>query len=112
MTNLFKIAGRLYGRAMVSKPVSETVNAVKKYVLTEMKLTDLKVRAAVLKRKRRTHLTMLGRTVYRLTVNDVPPADHPQVRIILSVLTEIDSEIAAAERELVRRRAEERAKYE
>lgn len=112
MANLFKIAGRLYGRAMLSKPVNDTVKAAKKYVFTEMKLTDLKMRVALLKRKHQTHLTLLGRTVYRLMANEVDPAEHPQVRIILSVLAEIDGEIASAEQELVRRRAEERAKYE
>jgi len=109
MANIFKIAGRLYGRAMMSKPVSETVKAMNKYVFAEMMLTDIKMRAAVLKRKRRTHLTMLGRTVYRLTVNDVPPGGHPQVGNILAVLAEIDEEIRLAEEELLRRREEERA---
>ncbi len=112
MANLFKIAGRLYGRALMTKPVRETVKAAKKYVFAEMKLTDIKLRAAFLKRKRRAHCTLLGRTVYRLTVNEVNPANHPQVRTILAVLAEIDIEILAAEQELVRRRAEERAKYE
>ena len=112
MANLFKIAGRLYGRAMRTKPVSDTVKAANKYVFAEMKLTDLKVRAALLKRKHRAHLTLLGRTVYRLTANEVPPGGHPQVRNILTVLVEIDREITSAERELVRRRAEERAKYD
>ena len=97
---------------MLSKPVSETMKVAGKYIFAEMKLTDIKVRAAFLKRKHRSHLTLLGRTVYRLSINEVRPADHPQVRNILSVLAEIDYEIMAAEQELVRRRAEERKKYE
>ena len=41
MASIFRIAGLLYGRAMHSKPVSATVKATGKYILTEMKLTDM-----------------------------------------------------------------------
>lgn len=111
MANLFKIAGRLYGRAMQSKPVSETVKVTRKYFFTEMKLTDIRIRIAVLKRKRTVHLTLLGRTVYRIIANGGDPPNHPQILNILSVLGEIDSEIDSSESECVRRRAEERARY-
>ncbi|MHB9028791.1 MAG: hypothetical protein ACYC9O_08480 [Candidatus Latescibacterota bacterium] len=112
MANIFRIAGRLYGRAVSSGPVSATMKATKKYFLTEMKLTDIRLRAAFLKRKLKAHLTLLGRTVFRLTRNGIDPLNHPQVQTIFRVLGEIEYEIAATEGELQRRRAEERAKYE
>lgn len=112
MASLFRIAGRLYGRAVHSKPVSSAVKATGKYVLTEMKLADLRLRVVFLKRKLKAHYTLLGRTVFRLTRNGIDPFSHHQVQTILRVLGEIEYEIAAAEEELRRRRASERAKYE
>jgi hypothetical protein len=112
MANIFRIAGRLYGRAVSSRPVNATVKATRKYLLTEMKLTDVRLRVTFLKRKLKAHFTLLGRTVFRLTRNGVDPMNHPQVQTIFRVLGEIEHEIAAAEGELRRRRAEERAKYE
>jgi hypothetical protein len=112
MDNIFRIAGRLYGRAVSSKPVSATMKATGKYILTEMKLTDIRLRVSFLKRKLQAHYTLLGRTMYRLTRNGIEPLNHPQVQTIFRVLNEIEYEIAAAEGELRQRRVEERAKYE
>lgn len=112
MANIFLVAGRLYGRAMHSKPVTATVKATRKYVFAEMKLTDIRLRIAFLRRKFKAHLTLLGRTVYRITANGGDSMCHPQVQTIFRVLGEIEYEIAAAEGELERRRAEERVKWE
>ncbi len=112
MASIFHIAGRLYGRAIHSKPVAATVKVTGKYVLSEMKLTDVRLRAAFLRKKFQAHLTLLGRTAYRIAANGGDPVHHPQVETIFRVLGEIEYEIAAAEGELERRRTEERAKWE
>ncbi len=112
MTGLFRIAGRLYGRTRCSKRVSVSVKAAGKYVLAEMKVADVHLRVAFLKRKLQAHHTLLGRTAYRLARNQIDSMRHDQTLAIIRTIGEIESEIADAEEELSSRRAEERAKYE
>jgi hypothetical protein len=108
MTSIFKIAGRLYGRAARSetaKSASRAFEAAKRAVVRETGIAQVRLRIALLKRKRTAHLTLLGKTVHRLIKNEVDPSTHPQVRAIIAVLGEIEYEIAEAEADL-RRRAE------
>ncbi len=112
MASIFRAAGRLYGRAVSSKPVSAAMKATGKYIITEMKIADIHLRVTFLKRKFRAHQTILGRTAYRLVRNGIDPMTHRQVQTIIRVLGEIENELAAAEDEVRRRREEERAKYD
>lgn len=109
MTSIFKIAGRLYGQAMRSetaKSASRAVEAAKRAVVRETGIAQVRLRVALLRRKRTAHLTLLGKTVHRLIKNEVDPSTHPQVRAIIAVLEEIEGEIAAEEEELGRRQAD------
>jgi len=106
MTSVFKIAGRLYGRAARSDAVKGAVRSfdiVKRTVAREAGIAQVRLRVLFLRRKLTAHLALLGKTVHRLIRNEVDPSAHPQVRIIIAVLGEIEREIAAAEEELRRR---------
>lgn len=106
MTSIFKIAGRLYGQAMRSetaKSASRAVEAAKRAVVRETGIAQVRLRIALLRRKRTAHLTLLGKTVHRLVKNEVEPSTHPQVRTIIKVIGEIECEIAAEETEFRRR---------
>ena len=110
MTSIFKIAGRLYGRALRSETARNAARAadvVKRTVVREAGIAQMRLRITFLRRKHTIHLTLLGKTVHRLIKNEIDPSTHPQVRTIIAVLGEIECEIAAAEEEL-RRRAEEK----
>jgi hypothetical protein len=109
MTSIFKIAGRLYGQAMRSetaKSASRAVGMAKRAVVRETGIAQVRLRIALLRRKRTAHLTLLGKTVHRLIKNEVDPSTHSQVRAIIAVLEEIEGEIAAEEEELGRRQAD------
>ena len=108
MTSIFKIAGRLYGRAMRSETMrnaARSADAVKRAVAREAGIAQMRLRIAFLRRKHTAHLALLGKTVHRLITNEVDPSAHPQVLAIIAVLGEIECEIAAAEKELERRQA-------
>lgn len=79
-------------------------------VLSEIRLTDLKAKRALLKRKYENHLRLLGKTVHRLIQNDIEPIGEDHVIKIVRVLDEIKLEITGVEEELERRRNMERAK--
>ena len=112
MTNIFKIAGRLYGRAARSDAVKSAVRSfdmAKRSVVREAGIAQMRLRITFLRRKHTVHLTLLGKTVHRLIKNEIDPSTHPQVRTIIAVLGEIECEIAAAEEELRRRAGEKDA---
>jgi hypothetical protein len=109
MASIFSIAGRLYGNLARSDAGRDTVRALedaRRAVMREAGVARVRVRIAILKRKRTVHLALLGKTVHRLITNEVDPGTHAQVDTIISVLGEIDREIAAEEGELAVRRGE------
>ena len=103
MAHFFRTMGRLTGRALKTRAVDRAISNASVYILSEMKLADIKLKRAVLRRKRTRHLTILGRTVYRLTINDVNPAADERLAVISRVLKDIDGEIEEVEDELKRR---------
>jgi len=110
MINLFKVAGRLAGRALRSQAFNRGMTVAAGYIVSEMKLTDVRAKRTLLRRKRTNHLILLGRTVYRLILNDVDPLRDDHIHKIVRVLGEIDMEISMIEDELQRRRKEEEKK--
>ena len=104
MINLFKVAGRLVGRTLRSQAFDRGITIAAGYIISEMKLTDVKAKRTLLRRKRKNHLILLGRTVYRLILNDVDPLEDDHIHKIVRVLGEIDMEISMIEDELKLRR--------
>ena len=103
MAPFFRIMGRLAGQAIKTHAIDRAVVAVAGYVASEARLAEVRLRLAILRRKRTRHLTILGRTVYRLLANNIDPEVDARVATISRVLREIDSEIAAVEHELVQK---------
>ena len=102
--------GLLTGRALKSKTVNRTLTKAADYIAAEMRLTDIKLKRTLLRKKRTQHLTILGRTVYRLLSNDVDPKSDQQIDTLSRVLNEIDGEIETVEQELQRRKDWEKEK--
>ena len=100
MAQFFRIMGRLAGQAIKSHAIDRAVATAAGYITSEVRLAEVRLRLAILRRKRTRHLTILGRTVYRLLANNIDPAVDARVATISRVLREIDGEIAAVEHEL------------
>ncbi len=107
MASIFRIMGLLAGHAMKNQAINVAVNTASKIVNREMRLTDIRLKLRLLKRKRDHHIKLLGRTIYRLSINHCESLDTENTRTITRVITEIDCEIKAARDELERRKAEE-----
>lgn len=105
MASIFTIAGRLTGKILKQPAVARVVHSVTHYISTEVQLSEIRLRLEMLKKKRKRHHTILGRAIYRLLSNNVPPFENPQVNTTIRVLHEIDLEIEAAEYEFERRKA-------
>ncbi|MFC1693553.1 hypothetical protein ACFL1R_08625 [Candidatus Latescibacterota bacterium] len=103
MAHFFRLMGRFAGRAIRSHAFDRAVTAAAGYVLSEMKLTDLKAKRMLLKHKYATHLRLLGKTVYHLYINDIEPLGEDHIRKICGVLGEIEQEIAGIEKEIIKR---------
>lgn len=112
MAKRFRILGRMTRRAVRSQAVQQAVASASVYIVSELQLADIKLRIAYLKRKREDHLHLLGRTAYRLHKNDVDPAGNENIDRIMTVLREIDSEIAIVEQELAARIEQKRREKE
>ncbi|MCE5251090.1 hypothetical protein LLG96_12810 [bacterium] len=110
MANMFIIMGRLTGRALSSHVIDRAISTATTYIVSEVRLADIKLKRTILRRKRTRHLTILGRTVYRLTLHDIDPSVDERVLRISRVLVEIDREIEIAEQELALRMEQERRK--
>lgn len=104
MATFFRTMGRLTGYAVRSHAVDRAVSRASQYLLREMKLADVKLKLAMLKQKRTRHIKLLGKTVYHLVCNDIPPFDDEHTQIIMRVLVEIDNEIDMVQTEMKRRR--------
>jgi len=105
--SIYRTMGRLAGQAMKNEAVNQTVRQTSAFVYREMELAEVRIKIQLLGRKRAHHIRLLGKTVYRLTLNDVEPLTHPQVITIASVIGEIDTEIALASSELERRKQQQ-----
>ncbi len=110
MINLFKVVGGLAGRALRSHAFDRALTIAAGYIISEMKLTDIRAKRTLLRRKRMNHLILLGRTMYRLILNDVDPLRDDHIHKIVRVLDEIGMEISMIEDELQRRRKKEEEK--
>lgn len=108
MVNFFSTMGRLAGYAIRSHAVDRAITKVASYVLSEMKLADIKLKLKMLKQKRNKHLKLLGKTVYRLYANDIEPFKDNHTQTIARVLREIDMEIKEVDKELQRRKQSEK----
>jgi len=108
MAYFIRVLGRLTGRAVKSHAFDRAITAASVYIVSEMKLADLRAKRSLLRRKRSNHLRLLGKTVYRLIENGIEPLGEDHVRTILRVLDEIGGEIGQVEDELARRRDVER----
>jgi len=101
--NIFKTAGRLYGLFLASeagKNAARGAETLKRTIAREAEITRLRLRAVLLRRKRTSHLALLGKRVHRIVTNGADPLTHPQVMEIIQVLGAIDVEITSAEAEL------------
>ena len=110
MAQFFRILGRFAGRAIRSHAFDRAVTVMAGYVVSEMRLIDLKAKRTILKRKHTNHINLLGRTVYSLIINDINPVSENHIHTIVRVLGEIEQEITVVEEELERRRRMEREK--
>ena len=110
MAQIFRIVGRLAGKAVKTHMFDRVFASAAGYVLSEMRLADIRLKRKFLIQKRDRHFTLLGRTVYRLIINEVNPESDERVSAISRVLGEIDSEIEMVDSELKRRKEYERQK--
>lgn len=110
MAYFFRTIGRFTGYVVRShafdKALSKTVN----YVHSEIKLADVKLKLKLLRQKQTHHLKLLGKTVYRLYINDIEPLNDKNTQTITRVLREIDMEIKDVNEELERRKQSEQQK--
>jgi len=110
MAHFFRVLGRLTGRAVRSHAFDRALSVTAGYVASEMRLTDIRAKRGILRRKYTNHLRLLGKTVYRLLENGIDPLGESHVDTIVRVLQEIEGEVAAAEEELQKRRQVEEAR--
>ena len=104
MAYFFRVVGRLAGQALRSHAVNRAMAKAAGYVLSEMKLADIKLKLKLLQQKRNRHLNLLGKTIYRLIINEIEPFTNKHTQTITRVLREIDMEIEAVEAELQHRK--------
>jgi len=111
MAGFFTTMGRLTGYALRSHAVDSAITKSVNYVLSEMKLADIRLKKSLLKKKRTRHLYLLGKTVYRLSLNDINPVKDNHTHTITRVLREIDMEIEEVNNELqLRKQSEQKTK--
>jgi hypothetical protein len=107
MAQFFRIMGRLTGYVLKSHILDKAVNEMAHYVLSQVKLADIRLKLKLLKQKRNRHLNLLGRTVYRLDNTTCVPLQNSHIEIIVRVLREIDLEIEQVEAELLKRKQQQ-----
>ncbi len=110
MAYFLRVVGRLARQALRSHAVNRAMAKVAGYVLSEMKLADIKLKRKLLQQKRNRHLNLLGKTIYRLIINDIEPFTNKHTQTVTRVLREIDMEIEAVNDELERRKQYEKQK--
>ena len=105
---LFRIMGRFTGYVLRSHVIDRAVTKTANYVFSEMRLADIRMRLILLRQKRNHHLSLLGKTFYRLSINNIDPLQDEHTRTISRVLSEIDTEIEQVNAELERRKQSEK----
>ncbi|MBA7579404.1 hypothetical protein ES708_21274 [subsurface metagenome] len=110
MAYFIRAMGRVTRRAMKSHVFDRALTSAAEYIISEIKLADLKAKRAFFKRKRADHLNLLGRTVFRLILNDVETLNNERILKISQVIDDINHEILAVDGELERRRQQEKKK--
>ena len=110
MAYFFRTIGRLTGYVLRSQALDKALSKTAHYVYSEIKLADVKLKLKLLRQKRTHHLKLLGKTVYRLYINDIEPFSNKQTQTITRVLREIDMEIEEVNKELERRKQSEQEK--
>ena len=99
MAGLMRTLGRFAGHVMKT----QAFETASKFIAFEMKLADLRIKIRLLKQKKRRHLLILGRTIYRLKLNGFEIIENPQVDTLIRVIIEIETEIDIFKNELTRR---------
>ena len=110
MAQLFRTFGRLTGKALKSHAFEKVLAKSAVYLRSEMRLVDIRLKLKMLTQKRARHLRLLGKTVYRLTLNDIDPMSDEHIQTITRVLREIDIEIGQVTSELERGKQYEKQK--
>ena len=110
MAHYMRILGRVAGRAVRSHAFDRAISVATGYVISEMRLVDVRAKRKLLKMKRENHLHLLGRTVFRLHENGIEPLNDEHTVNIVRVLREIDEELKTVDEELERRKAFEAEK--
>jgi len=110
MAHYMRILGRVAGRAARSHAFDRAISVATGYVVSEMRLVDVRAKRKLLKMKRKNHLRLLGRTVFRLHENGIEPMNDKHTVNIVRVLREIDEELKTVEEELERRKTFESEK--
>ena len=108
MAQIFRTMGRLAGRAVKTQTIDRAITTARVYIQSEMRLTDIRLKLKFLRQKRTRHLTLLGKTVYRLVKNNINIETDERVDTLNRVLHEIDIEIETVEQELQQRTELER----
>ena len=106
----FRTMGRFTGYVIRSHVLDKAIANTTHYVLSEMRLADVRIKFKLLRYKRNHHLYLLGKTFYRLSTNDIDPMHDEHTRTISRVLNEIDLEIDQVTAELARRKQHEKQK--
>ena len=110
MAQFFRALGRFTGYVVRSHALDKAFSKTVNYIHSEIKLADVKLKLKLLRQKRTHHLELLGKTVYRLSVNNVEPFNDKNTQTITRVLREIDMEIEEVNNELERRKQSEQQK--
>ncbi|MFC1537875.1 hypothetical protein ACFL6H_00495 [Candidatus Latescibacterota bacterium] len=110
MARIFRTLGRLTGYAIRSQTFDKALSKTAAFLQTEIKLADVKLKLKLLRRKRIHHLKLLGKTIYRLHLNEVEPIDNNHTHTISRVLREIDMEIEDTNEQLEIKKRQEQEK--
>ena len=106
----FRTMGRLTGYVIKSHVIDKAIATTVNYVLSEMRLADIRIKLKLLRQKRNRHLYLLGKTFYRLSINNIAPMHDEHTMTISRVLREIDLEIEQVNAELASRKQYEKQK--
>lgn len=104
----FRTMGRFTGYILRSHVFDRAAATTVNYLLSEMRLADIRIKLMMLRQKRNRHLCLLGKTFYRLSINNIDPIHDEHTQTISRVLREIDLEIEQVNAELVRRKQSEK----
>jgi len=84
---------------MKSPVVKDAVETTASLARAGVQAAGRAAKMAIIKQKFQSHLKILGKNFYRLTINGENPAGNSRINAIISTLKEIETEIEAIERE-------------